>query len=170
MTPGWVAAGALLTVLTLGLTVLVLRLLGAVSSLDQTVAQHHRQLAQGRAGESADTSGTPSSVLVLLEPSVADHRSLAADIRASGGLPVGLPTRLRVSESPAGRALVADFPLPVVFETRSVPTTPEAPFALVLDRSGRVVGGGTPSSVAQLRTIVQEARGPSRTPGAAVVG
>jgi hypothetical protein len=162
VTPGWVAAGVLLTVLTLGLTVLVLRLLGAVSSLDSTVAQHHRQLAQ-RAGEPADTPGTPSSVLVLLEPSLADHRSLAADIRASGGLPVGLPTRLRVSESAAGRALVADFPVPVEFETRSVPMTAGAPSALVLDRSGRVVAGGTPSSVAALRTIVAEARSPRTT-------
>lgn len=163
MTPGWVAAGVLLTVLTLGLTVLVLRLLSAVSSLDSTVAQHHRRLAQG-AGEPTEVSGTPSSVLVLLEPSLADHRSLAADIRASGGLPVGLPSRLRVTESAAGHALVADFPVPVEFETRSVPMTAEAPSALVLDRSGRVVAGGTPTSVAALRTIVQDARGPARSP------
>jgi hypothetical protein len=161
VTPGWVAAAVLVTALVVVLTLLVLRLLAAVEKLEGTVARQHRtisRLQRDGTGSAGPRGSSPSSLLVLLEPEVSTHRTLAADIRAQGGLPVGLPARVRVADSESGRALVAHFPLPVEFEQRTQLMTSEAPSALLLDAAGQVIGGGSPTSVAELRSLVGDAR------------
>ncbi len=159
MTPGWVAAAALGAVLVAVLTMLTLRLLRAQAGVaDDLVALRTRvRTVEGTLREGGATGAAaprPSSVLVLLEPDLLEHRRLAADIRAHRGVPVGVPARLRVADSDAGRELVADFPVDVEFEQRTHPLTPDIPSVLVLDRQGLVVSGGTAASVGEVRELV----------------
>jgi hypothetical protein len=160
VTPGWVAAAVLGAALVGVLTVVTLRLLRSASALADDLKDVRGRVVRLEKELRAGGGGGPvraSSLLVLLEPRVLEHRQLAADIRAHQGLPVGLPTRLRVTDSDAGRALVGDFPLPVEFEQRTRPMEPDAPAVLVLDRSGQVMGGGVAASVSEVRDLVGRA-------------
>lgn|GEM_PF-4939894 len=161
--PAWVAAFVAAAALVALLTGVTLRLLRAQADLATSMAAQSGRLerleTQVGSGEvSSRASSTPSSVLLLLEPAVPEHRQLAADIRAAGAVSVGVPARLRVADSDAGRALVDAFPVDVEFERRTQPMSGEVPSVLVLDRQGRVVAGGVASSVLAVRELVDSAR------------
>lgn len=161
--PAWVVAFVAAAALVALLTYVTLRLLRAQADLATSVAAQSGRLGrletELRSGErSPGAVSAPSSVLLLLEPAVPEHRQLAADIRAAGAVSVGVPTRLRVADSDAGRALVDGFPVDVEFERRTRPMSGDVPSVLVLDRQGKVVAGGVASSVVAVRELVDSAR------------
>jgi hypothetical protein len=157
MSPAWVVAALLLALLVACLTVVVVRLLTVISSIEVSLTRVHRELAalrQPATGMSFSALPVPASVLVTLEPDLDATRSLALDITAMGGLGVGLPARVLVPDTPEGRALAETLPLPVELEHRSGPVPDGFPSVVVLDASGAVLTKGSPASVADVQALV----------------
>jgi hypothetical protein len=153
MSPGWVVGAVVGTALVVVLTALVVRLLTVVSTIETSLVGQRQEVRRLRDGVGPRVA-RPSSLLLLLEPQLLDHRALAADIRAAGQSALTLPVRIRVADSDAGRELVAGFPVPVEFERRTLPMTADAPAVLVLDEAGQVLTGGAAASVADVRALV----------------
>lgn len=165
MSPAWVAAGLLLTLLVVALTAVVVRLLAIISSLERALFRLSREVASLRQQQLGPTGGlavlpavpVAASVLVTLEPDLDSTRSLALDIVAMGGLDLDLPIRVLVPDSAEGRALASDLPVPVELEHRDGPVPDGFPSAVVLGPQGAVLAKGTPASVADLRALVATA-------------
>ena len=138
MSTAWVVAVLALGVLLLALTLVVVRLLAVVSSVDQALVALRTEVAGLRAGATgALESGAVAperavTVLVSLEPGCAGCRELALDLRASGLPEVGgVGFRLLAEDTAAGRELVTG----LVTEP-AAPAGPSLPHVLVLAATG----------------------------------
>jgi hypothetical protein len=163
MSAAWVVAALALTLLTVCLTFVIVKMLGVIAGLEMGVARLARELAYLRADLEPSRTGrppamvvtpAPASVLVMLEPDLEDTTSLALDITASGGLHVDVPARVLVADTPGGRALASGLPVPVEYERREGARPEGLPSVLVLDHTGSVLAKGSPGSVAELQALV----------------
>lgn len=167
MSTAWIVAAGVLTVLVVALTALLVRVMEAQRTLEQTVARQQSSIAWLRrrldqAGVPASPGRNqaparpwaPASVVVMLEPDRPDDQALVDDLTRTGAPSVGVPVALYAADDESGRGLVAGLDADVSFFYRDAPLSRGFPSAVVLDADGAVLTTGSPSAVADLEALV----------------
>ena len=163
MSTAWVVAAGVLTVLVVALSVALVAVMSRLSELEAKVSRQQRQLTTLRSAGSPPRPSAPppppaASVVVLLESTRATDLALVDDIRGSGGLSVDVPTTVYVTDDDEGRSLVEGLAVDVAPFYRDRSLSDDFPSVVVLDADGGVLATGSPSTVADLESLVRPRR------------
>ena len=159
MSTPWVVAAGVLTLLVAVLSTALVMVMTRVSELESRLSRVQQQVRSLQRGRTPARAPAPppvpaASVVVMLEAGRGSDLALADDIRRSGGVSLDVPTTVYVADDDTGRGMAEGLALEVSAFYREVPLSEGFPSVVVLDEAGAVLASGSPSTVAELESLV----------------